>query len=58
MNLKDNHSIAQDNYSSNHNKKGHTHINDTNTSEDKNYNELDSPPQLNNMESNKIFNQG
>ena len=44
IHLKGNHSIAQDDYSGKHNKKGHTHINDTNTSEDKSCNELDCPP--------------
>ena len=58
IHLEDNHSIVQDDHSSNHNEEGHIHINDVNISEDKSHDELDCPPQLNSMESNKIVNQG
>ena len=40
-----NQSIAQDYYSSNHNKDGHTHIIDKNDSEDESHKELNSLPQ-------------
>ena len=52
--FKDNRSIAQDNNYSNHNEEGQTHLNHTNTSEDKSHDKLNCPPQLNNMELNKI----
>ena len=58
MHLKDNHSTVQDNHSSKHNEECHTHINDTNDSEDKSQDESDRPPQLNSMDSNKIVDQG
>ena len=49
--------MIQDDYSNNHNENGHTHIIDNNDSEDESHNELNSSPQLNGMESNKIIDQ-
>ena len=47
-----NYAIVQGDHSSNHNEDSHTHINDKNNSEDESYDELNSSPQLNGMESN------
>ena len=58
IHLKDDYSTVQDNHSSKYNKECHTHINDSNGSEDKSQDESDRPSQLNSMDSNKIVNQG
>ena len=58
INFNSDHPIVQDDHSNNYNKDGHTHINGKNNSEDESYDELNSSPQLNGMESNKIVDQG
>ena len=57
MHLKGNHSTIQDNHSNKHNEECHSHINDTNDSEDMSQDESDRPPQLNSTDSNKIVDQ-
>ena len=58
MYLKDDHSTVQGNHFSKYNKECHTHITDTNGSEDKCQDESDRTPQPNSMDSNKIVDQG
>ena len=50
--------IVQNDYSNNHNKDDHTHINNTNNPEDESHNELNSSSQIYGMEPNKIVDQG
>ena len=58
IHINNNQAIVQDDHSNNHNKDGHTHINDTNNPEDESHSELNSSPQLYGMEPNKIVDQG
>ena len=58
IHFNNNQPIVQDDQSNNHNEDGHIHINDKINFEDESYNELNSSPKLNGMDSNKIVNQG
>ena len=44
IHINNNQAIVQDDHSNNHNKDGHTHINDRNNPEDENHSELNSSP--------------